>query len=400
MKQSDSQSSVVGRFYNLFPFPDEQITDSPPPGFNWRWSYENVYAACTGALPLRKAGQKCLRILDAGCGTGVSTDYLAHQNPGSEILGIDISNVALDLAEKRLARSGGNRQAKVCFEKKSLFDMQVMDLYGFDFINSIGVLHHLHDPLAGLQKLSSLLNSKGIMHLFVYAGRGRSSIQRVQKALRIMKVPSDMEGIKQAKKLLTGLPETNNIRLAYERDWSLEANSDSYFADMFFHPVETSFNLSELFDMIDKTDLDFSGFSNPYIWNLERFLDGSLLDKAKQLERMDQFKLVEELDPEISHFEFFLSRNLSNKYHSITDNEFMSLPGKLNPYLRGWPGLNLYDSDLNLIEITSEQYDLLKALEENPRKKLGSLMPGWDQKRTADVARDLHQKQILLIYPI
>ena len=33
-------------------------------------------------------------VLDAGCGTGVSTDYLAHLNPGSEILAIDISKTA------------------------------------------------------------------------------------------------------------------------------------------------------------------------------------------------------------------------------------------------------------------------------------------------------------------
>ena len=40
------------------------------------------------AEALVKRLPKTALVLDAGCGTGVSTDYLAHLNPGAEILAV------------------------------------------------------------------------------------------------------------------------------------------------------------------------------------------------------------------------------------------------------------------------------------------------------------------------
>ena len=58
---------------------------------NWRWCHRSVLAAVHGSIP---AGMEAPRILDAGCGTGVSTDYLCHLNPGADVLGVDISDGA------------------------------------------------------------------------------------------------------------------------------------------------------------------------------------------------------------------------------------------------------------------------------------------------------------------
>ena len=70
-------SSAVARLYNTYPFPPEPILDEAPPGYNWRWHWPSAYNFCTGRRPERED----VRILDAGCGTGVSTEYLVHLNP-------------------------------------------------------------------------------------------------------------------------------------------------------------------------------------------------------------------------------------------------------------------------------------------------------------------------------
>ena len=152
---ADAATPVVSAFYDRFPYPGDPLQDGPPPGYNWRWCVDAAVASCSGALPRQHPGGEPLRILDAGCGTGVSTDYLAHLNPGSEILAVDISAGALAVARERLRRSGGGQHSAVRIEQRSLLELQGEG--PFDYINSVGVLHHLRQPQAGLASLAALL---------------------------------------------------------------------------------------------------------------------------------------------------------------------------------------------------------------------------------------------------
>src|SRR5947209_10606619 len=47
-----------------------------------------------------------LRILDAGSGTGLSTLSLAKLNPGSTVVGVDLSPRSLEVARERAAVAG------------------------------------------------------------------------------------------------------------------------------------------------------------------------------------------------------------------------------------------------------------------------------------------------------
>ena len=107
----------VSAFYDRFPYPGDPLQDGPPPGYNWRWCHAAAHAHCTGRLP---DGARSPRILDAGCGTGVSTDYLVHLNPGATVTAVDISPGALEVAGERLRRSGG--LGAVRFACRSLLD--------------------------------------------------------------------------------------------------------------------------------------------------------------------------------------------------------------------------------------------------------------------------------------
>ena len=70
------------------------------------------------------------------------------------------------------------------------------------------------------------------------------------------------------------------------------------------------YTIDSLFELIESSGLEFVGFSNPHIWDLERLLGDSedLLNRAKQLPRRDQYRLIELIDPEITHFEWFLAK--------------------------------------------------------------------------------------------
>ncbi len=118
----------------------------------------------------------------------------------------------------------------------------------FEYINSIGVLHHLFDPKKGLKVLSSLLRPGEILHLFLYLHGGRWGIQRIQRVLRFLGVFSDKKSLSLARQLLTNLPKGNLLHTNFEEKWSFECKADQAFADMYLHPHETSFSIRNIFD--------------------------------------------------------------------------------------------------------------------------------------------------------
>lgn len=393
---ADAATPAVSAFYDRFPYPGDPLQDGPPPGYNWRWSYPCVSSACTGRLP--EVGPP-VRLLDAGCGTGVSTDYLAHLNPGAEILAVDISAGALEVARERLRRSGGARHcSSLRLEQRSLLEL---DGEGpFDLINSVGVLHHLRQPEAGLQALAALLRPGGLLHLFLYADGGRWEIHRVQRALTALDVVGDGEGLRLGRSLFQQLPETNRLRRHHEQRWALDTAADANFADMYLHPQETSYDLAGLFRFVASAGLEFAGFSNPEVWDPARLLQGELLERARALPDRQRWTLVESLDPDISHFEFFLSRGPLRVSSWGNDQELLSASGRRNPCLWGWPGATLLDPDLRPIELDDQDLALLKALDAAPESTpIGQLSLGWSPDQQAAVARTLWSRRLLLLAP-
>jgi SAM-dependent methyltransferase len=391
---ADAATPAVRSFYDRFPYPGDPLQDGPPPGYNWRWCYPCVVSACTGMLP-EQAGP--LRLLDAGCGTGVSTDYLAHLNPGAEILAVDISPGTLEVARRRLERSGGTRVAgSLRIEQRSLLDLQGEG--PFDLINSVGVLHHLRQPEAGLKALAALLRPGGLLHLFLYADGGRWEIHRVQAALSLMGVNGDGEGLRLGRQLFDALPPANRLRLHHEQRWALDTAADVNFADMYLHPQETSYDIKRLFDFVDQADLSFAGFSNPQVWDPARLLSGELLERARALPERERWALVEALDPDISHFEFFLSRGELPRQTWEDDSTLLAAHGCRNPCLWGWPGASLLDPDLRPRDLTPDAVELLTQIEQAPPgTALRALPLDWEPARIAGTARWLWQHRLLLL---
>jgi SAM-dependent methyltransferase len=390
---SDVATPVVSAFYDRFPYPGDPLQDGPPPGYNWRWCHESVLAFVQGGLKSRDSNPGSIRILDAGCGTGVSTDYLCHLNPGAEVLAVDISAGALDVARERLRRSGGAEQVQsLRQEQRSLLDLE--DEGCFDYINSVGVLHHLRDPLAGLKALGQRLAPHGLLHLFLYADAGRWEIHRTQKVLELLEAGVGADGLRLGRELLSELPETNRLRRTHEQRWAIDTHADANFADMYLHPQETSYDLERLMALIDSSGLYFAGFSNPSVWDPARLLKGDLLSRAQSLPPSDQWALVEQLDPDISHFEFFVSAQPVHPFCWENEETLLQACGRRQSCLWGWPSKSMLGPDFEPISISDEELSLLRLVDENPDVPLGIL--SGDQT-TASLARGLMSKKLLLL---
>jgi SAM-dependent methyltransferase len=102
-------------------------------------------------------------VLDAGCGMGRFAEVCL--DAGAEVHAVDLS-VAVDAASRNL---GGRRV--------HLYQADIMNLPfqpgSFDYVYSIGVLHHTPDTRAAFLRLAGLLKPGGMIAIWVYGPRLR-----------------------------------------------------------------------------------------------------------------------------------------------------------------------------------------------------------------------------------
>lgn len=134
------------------------------------------------------------KILDAGCGNGRFAYYAAKY--GAEVWAIDLGP-AVEVARRN------TKARNVRVVQADLHDPPFA-LESFDFIYSIGVLHHLPDPEAAFQNLLRFLKPGGVVQIYLYW----KPEQRPIKAAML-------SGVSAARRLTTRLPHNAVYALAY-----------------------------------------------------------------------------------------------------------------------------------------------------------------------------------------
>ncbi len=398
MSDSQAISAAVARLYNTYPFPPEPLLDEPPPGYNWRWNWLTAHNFCTGKKPKRQD----VRILDAGCGSGVSTEYLVHLNPEAAVVGIDLSEGTLAVAKERCRKSGATR---VEFHHLSLFDADQLE-GEFDLINCVGVLHHTPDPIRGIQALAQKLAPGGLFHIFVYGELGRWEIKLMQEAIALLQGDRRgdySDGVAVGRQLFANLPEDNRLRKREQERWSWENQQDACFADMYVHPQEIDYNINTVFELIDASGLEFLGFSNPQVWDLGRLVGKApeLMERAQHLSDRQRYRLVELLDPQtITHYEFFLGRRPLDRRDWSVDAELLAAIPEPSPCIQGWQDSpQFFNPDYQIVNLEKGEWQFLRGCDGNltTQKTVGQML----SEGTATLAdvRSLQRQQLILLNP-
>ena len=104
------------------------------------------------------------RLLDAGCGRGTTSCYLAHKYSCS-IIGIDIVDFELKIAKKKAEKL--NFKEKINFYLKDYSDTQFPNNH-FDKIFTLETLVHSPDYVKTLKEFHRILKYKGKLALFEY----------------------------------------------------------------------------------------------------------------------------------------------------------------------------------------------------------------------------------------
>ena len=172
---------------------------------------------------------------------------------GARILAIDLSRASLAYAVRKTRELGisGIEHAQADILQFPHCERR------FDLIESIGVLHHLAEPVQGWRALLSLLRPGGFMRIGLYSEVARRPVVACRKFLADKGFLPTAEGIRAGRQALlseNGLGDISSV-----------LNSTDFFAtssvrDLLFHVQEHRFGLAEIQRLLIELDLDFLGF--------------------------------------------------------------------------------------------------------------------------------------------
>jgi SAM-dependent methyltransferase len=127
----------------------------------------------------------------------------------------------------------------------------------FDIIESVGVLHHMDEPMAGWRVLTDLLKPGGLMNIGLYSELARHNIVEVRKEIKLRKVGTSEADIREFRQSLAESNDENHQLLTKSSDFF----SLSTLRDSIFHVQEHRFTLPQIKNCLNKLGLKFCGFT-------------------------------------------------------------------------------------------------------------------------------------------
>lgn len=279
----DAITQAIREQYELYPYPAGEPVQRVGTDARLLLNY--------GQTP-RADGSKPIQVLDAGCGRGVGLIGCATLQPDVQFTGIDINRTALKEVQEQVA---ARNLQNVTIQEVNLMTLEGLEVPegGFDVIYSSGVLHHLSDPVLGLEKLKSVLAPHGVISLMVYATFGRQPLYRLINATKIL-VPdgSFEEQIPPTRELAEFCKDT----VLKETPWDhVPGTNDVEFVDLCLNANEVSYSVETMWDLLAKTQMRFLRWSIPSQWSTDILPEGTLRELALKLDDYNRYKLIEQI---------------------------------------------------------------------------------------------------------
>jgi SAM-dependent methyltransferase len=286
-----------------------------------------------------------LRILVAGCGPNAAARY-AYHNRGATVVGVDISEASLAHANRLKAKHGlDNLELLRCRIE------ELRELGGpFDLIDSSGVLHHLPDPAAGLQRLAGLLAPDGVVFLMLYGKYGRAGIYMAQELFRRLGLGQSEDDVATVKAALGAMAGDHPVRRCFSIANDLWF--DAGIVDTFLHPVDRGFSVGDCYELLEAAGLVLQGWVNRYAYDpASRITQPRLRELVCRLPGREAVEALELFDGRIATHTFYACRRERDPTQYRIDFEgggFMDrVPVPRATWTRGMAGGALLLQDLS-----------------------------------------------------
>jgi len=304
-------TAKVKRQYDTFPYPHRDPADEDKRLVGT--SLDDLAVLNHYCFRGRRDFRRGFRVLVAGGGTGDSTIFLGCQLVGSDaqIVHLDLSEAAIETARQRARRRGfGDR---ISWVHGSLLDLPSLGLGSFDYVNCVGVLHHLDDPLAGLMALRSVTKDDGAIALMLYGRYARAGIYQMQRLMQLVNAdqrdPQTM--VDNTRVVLSALPPSNWLKRAQKLLPEDDLMNDAEIYDMFLHAQDRPFSVPEVYDLLDRAGLQLVEFARQHRTSYEpwfAFASAELRARVERLPKRQQQASAELFWGTINKHMFWASR--------------------------------------------------------------------------------------------
>ena len=193
-------------------------------------------------------------ILIAGCGTGQTSIGTASNFSDCKVTAADLSLASLAYAKRKTTELGITNLEYLQADILRLGQLEKK----FDIIDSVGVLHHMDEPIAGWKVLTDLLNRDGLMRIGLYSELARQEIVKIRKEITLQKVGTSESEIREFRQSLAKSNDRDHQQLTKSSDFY----SLSTLRDLIFHVQEHRFTLPQIKNCLDELGLKFCGFIN------------------------------------------------------------------------------------------------------------------------------------------
>jgi tetratricopeptide (TPR) repeat protein/SAM-dependent methyltransferase len=203
--------------------------------------------------PLGKDG--ALEILVAGGGTGQHPIGTSRRFIGAQVLAIDLSLTSLGYAKRKSVELG---LTNIEYAQADIMRLGAIERR-FDVIESVGVLHHLGDPLAGWRVLLSLLRPGGCMKIGLYSEVARRGFKVAQTFISEHGYGSTADDIRKCRQEMIDVDNGKSFGYILK---SGDFFSTSTCRDLLFHVQEHLMTIADIDAFIRENDLQFLGFED------------------------------------------------------------------------------------------------------------------------------------------
>ena len=229
---------------------------------------------------------KSPKILIAGCGTGQQSIGESQRFKSSQVTAIDLSLASLAYAKRKTEELGIRN---IRYVQADILDSNRLNS-NFDIIESSGVLHHMHDPMAGWTELASCLTSGGLMKIALYSERARAHVVEIRKEIFAKQIEATKEGMLNYREAIISSDQKHHKKIIGSRDFF----STSQLRDLLFHVQEHRFTLCQIKECLETLGLKFCGFESTEI--TRAFMEKNM--NEDDLYDLDKWDHYEQMHPE------------------------------------------------------------------------------------------------------
>ncbi len=205
-------------------------------------------------------------ILIAGCGTGQHALGTASQFLNCKVLAVDLSLSSLSYAMRKTQELG---ITNIEYKQGDILELNQLGKQ-FDIIESVGVLHHMNDPLAGWRVLVDRLRTGGLMNIGLYSAIARQHIVEARRQIAKKKYTNSPDDIRRYREEFINMKLNSDAEISAVMD-SLNFYSLSECRDLLFHVQEHRFTLPQIEVALNDLGLTFLGFELKQSWIMSRF---------------------------------------------------------------------------------------------------------------------------------